>query len=720
MAGSDDPREIADQWLAAELNRIWLVSERALRAFQQAQIRPQPNHPSIAEIESIFTARRVARLGAASATTPEDEVALRRAIEAAEAGLGAIRHKALLGRLIQRLGLRPLEVETLVVALAPHVDAPLAEVFNLIRGPTNLRRGVDLALITQLFRLKRAERVMLLDAVDPERPLLRWKLLQILTAESIESFTSMSHRALRPTFDLISTLCGRSDLAPEISPFATLTSERATLDDLRFEPALRRDVEALCQAARADLRASQVPWIVLWGPAGAGKRTIASRIAAHGGRPLLAFDPSLLDRATFDDMFPRIQREALIRDALLYIGPLSDELLKEGGRELRKRVAQYQGMVALGIEGNAPPRLRLGHPLWELHVRLPPEPVRVQLWGDALPRDCRAPDLQIDHIARAFHLSPGEIARSATEARTIAERDQGRTVTHVDLRGGVERLLRNDLGDLARRITITGSWSDLVLPQQDMDRVEEFISRKKFGQVVYGTWGFGERIGYGKGLIALFSGPPGTGKTMLAGLIAQALDLDLYQIDIAQVVSKWVGETEKHLAKVFEQAERAHAVLLFDEADSLFAKRTEVKGANDRYGNMAVNYLLQQLEQYTGVAVLTTNKDSALDEALQRRLTLHLRLEIPEIAERERLWQSFLPSRAPIEPDIDLTALAREFELSGGYIKNAAVRAAFLAASAGAPIGMEILRVASALELEDMGRVVWHRRQSDHVDTARN
>jgi len=720
MAGADDPKEVADQWLAAELNRIWLVSERALRAFQSAQIRPQPNHPSIAEVESIFTARRSVRIGPANATTPEDDATLKRAIEAAEANLGAIRRSALLGRLIERLDLRPLEVETLVVALAPHLDAPLAEVFNVIRGPASLRRGVDLALITQLFRLKRAERVMLLDALDPERPLIRWKLLQILTADAIESFTSMSHRALRPTFDLISTLCSRSDLAPEISRFATLTNEGATLDDLRFEPAMRKEVEALCQAARSDRRASEIPWIALWGPAGIGKRTIASRIAAYGSRALLALDPSMLDRATFDDMFPRIQREALIRDSLLYIGPLSDDLLKDGGRELRKRMTHYKGMVAIGIDGNQPPRLLLDHPLWELHVRLPPEPVRARLWEDVLPKDCRAPDLQLDSLARAFNLTPGEINRSATEAKTIAERDQGRKVTHADLRSGVERLLRNDLGDLARRITVTGSWSDLVLPQQDMDRVEEFISRKKFDQVVYGTWGFGERIGYGKGLIALFSGPPGTGKTMLASLIAQALDLDLYQVDIAQVVSKWVGETEKHLGKVFDQAERAHAVLLFDEADSLFAKRTEVKGANDRYGNMAVNYLLQRLEQYTGVAVLTTNRDSALDEALQRRLTLHLRLEIPEIPERERLWQSFLPPQAPVEDDIDLNTLAREFELSGGYIKNAAVRAAFLAAATSAPIGMEILRLASALELEDLGRVVWHRTYGDYNDGARN
>jgi SpoVK/Ycf46/Vps4 family AAA+-type ATPase len=206
-------------------------------------------------------------------------------------------------------------------------------------------------------------------------------------------------------------------------------------------------------------------------------------------------------------------------------------------------------------------------------------------------------------------------------------------------------------------------------------------------------------------MIALFSGPPGTGKTMMAGLIAKSLDLDVYQVDLAQIVSKWVGETEKQLAKVFDAAERAHAVLLFDEADSLFAKRTEVKSSNDRYGNLAVNYLLQRLEQYSGIAILTTNKDAALDEALQRRLSLHLHLDIPEAEERERLWLSFMPKKAPVQ-EIDYRALAEEFELSGGYIKNAAVRAAFLAAHAGGAINMKILRRAAALELEDMGRVV--------------
>ncbi|HEX8108343.1 MAG TPA: ATP-binding protein, partial [Kofleriaceae bacterium] len=302
-------------------------------------------------------------------------------------------------------------------------------------------------------------------------------------------------------------------------------------------------------------------------------------------------------------------------------------------------------------------------------------------------------------------LSPGEILATGAEARAIAGGER-RAVTYGDLRSGIERRLRNSLQDLAWRIDVRVRWSDLVLPPEGRGRVEEFIARRAFAHKVYGEWGFGDRLERGKGSIALFSGPPGTGKTMLAGLIAQGLGLDLYQVDLSQIQSRWIGETEKQLGRVFDLAERAHAVLLFDEADSLLAKRTDVETSNDRYANANVNYLLQRLEQYTGVVVLTTNKDAALDEALQRRLTLHLRLDVPEIPEREQLWRSFLPQGAPRDADLDVAALAREFELTGGLIKNVVVRAAFLAAREDQKLGTGLLRRAATLELEDMGRVV--------------
>src|SRR5262249_4009121 len=221
-----------DQWLSAELNRVWIVAERCLRQFQRAQLRPQPDHPSVAEIEGIFTARRTARNS--GSTGPLDEAELARALADCESKLEPLRRAAPIGRIVENLRLRPLEVETLVVAMAPHIDAPLAaafaDVFGLLRGAP-ARRGVDLALVSQLFRLKRGERVALLDALDPERPLLAWKLIQVISQDTLEAYGSATHRAIQPTFDLLSVLCGRGGAPPApISLRATALPKHAADD----------------------------------------------------------------------------------------------------------------------------------------------------------------------------------------------------------------------------------------------------------------------------------------------------------------------------------------------------------------------------------------------------------------------------------------------------------------------------------------------------------
>jgi len=225
-------------------------------------------------------------------------------------------------------------------------------------------------------------------------------------------------------------------------------------------------------------------------------------------------------------------------------------------------------------------------------------------------------------------------------------------------------------------------------------------------RLVHDEWGFAAKVGRGLGLSALFSGPPGTGKTMVAGLIADALGLDLYQIDLSRIVSKWIGETEKNLAQVFDAAEAGHAILLFDEADSLFAKRTEVKSSVDRYANLEVNYLLQRMEAFQGISILTTNIDSAIDEAFRRRLSTHIHFPIPDEDERFRLWGALLPAAARRAADVDLRVLAERYAMSGGYIRNAALRAAFLAADGGTEITMRHLLRAATHEYAAMGKVM--------------
>jgi SpoVK/Ycf46/Vps4 family AAA+-type ATPase len=221
-------------------------------------------------------------------------------------------------------------------------------------------------------------------------------------------------------------------------------------------------------------------------------------------------------------------------------------------------------------------------------------------------------------------------------------------------------------------------------------------------------WGFRKKLARGAGVAALFSGPPGTGKTMVSGLLARELQLEMYQVDLSRIVSKCIGETEKQLAKVFEAAEAGHALLLFDEAEALFAKRSaDVKSAVDRYANLEVNYLLQRVESFGGVVILTTNLDTSIDPALRRRLASHIVFGAPDVEERAKLWQSMLDTGAPLAANIDVRALAQEFaSMTGANIRNATLTAAFIAADEGVSISMQHLQRAARSEYRAMGRML--------------
>ncbi|MGB0063868.1 MAG: AAA family ATPase [Terracidiphilus sp.] len=309
-------------------------------------------------------------------------------------------------------------------------------------------------------------------------------------------------------------------------------------------------------------------------------------------------------------------------------------------------------------------------------------------------------DAELDRVVEAFALDAAEIRETAQAVEEEAALKPDMIADTHALGAAAWRLsrtaARRSLDDLAGRVENCASWTDLVLPEPQTAILRQIAIHARQAAVVNETWGFAEAYARGLGLSALFSGPSGTGKTMAAGVLARELDRDLYQIDLATVVSKYIGETEKHLRKIFEAAERSGAILLFDEADALFGKRSQVRDSHDRYANLEVSYLLQRMESYRGIAILTTNMQSALDPAFQRRLRFVVQFPFPDAPSRERIWRKVFPAAAP-KGALDYGKLA-QLNVTGGSIRNVALLAAFLAADAGTPIAMTHLLDAARTE----------------------
>jgi SpoVK/Ycf46/Vps4 family AAA+-type ATPase len=332
---------------------------------------------------------------------------------------------------------------------------------------------------------------------------------------------------------------------------------------------------------------------------------------------------------------------------------------------------------------------------------------RLALWQQHLAALPQSADLSFSAVASKFTLTDGQINAAAQQvAAALKTRPPDeQLVTGDDLHQAARWCSNQALRELARKIEPKHSWSDAILSPLCARQLHEMYLSVKHRHVVYSQWGFDDKLAYGKGVTALFYGPSGTGKTMVAGILARELGLDLYQIDLSTVVSKYIGETEQNLSRIFHAAEASNAILFFDEADALFGKRSEVKDARDRYANIEVAYLLQKMEEYDGIAILATNLHGNMDEAFARRLHHTVEFKQPDVRMREQLWRGVFPAQTPLSPQLDFTFLARQFDLSGGNIRNAALSAAFLAADADQPVSMEMIVTAIARELQKMGKL---------------
>jgi hypothetical protein len=595
-----------------------------------------------------------------------------------------------------RLGLGADQLAAVWAIAAATVDPALALHVGEL-GPRLGRGGISLAQITRLLGWEPARGTELAMALAGSHPLVALGLI-----EATEDGPITAVMAFTAAPRLVAFLAGRDGLDPDLAGCGGLVASPGRIVSDGERDGLVSRVRTLL--GDADRRAI----VLLEGRRGHGRRTIASEACPA---PLVALDlertprgPRGLARA-----LAALGRETMLRGAIPLVAGIEDvaggDADAVGRRHELLRFLEGATTPVVLTAGAAPPAIDTDRPVVRFEVPLPVPRTRAALWRAYLPAESSMSDDDVAGAALRFRLGPGSIAAAASAATALAAA-RGGVIEAADLAEGVRTTVDARLHGLARRHATHLGWTDLVLPEDTRVQIDLLLARVRHAYRVLEEWGYQRHLP-GSGVAALFSGPPGTGKTMVAGIIARELGLDLYRVDLSQVVSKWVGETEKQLDQVFAAADVGHVVLLFDEADALFAKRTEVKGATERYANMEVNFLLQRLESFGGIAILTTNMDGSLDPAFRRRLAGHIQFPQPDEDERAHLWRVLVPAEAPLAADVDPADLAADYPgFAGAHIRNALTTAAFLAAAAGTSITQALLHRAAQEESRAMGRMV--------------
>lgn len=573
-----------------------------------------------------------------------------------------------------RFGLTPLDVEFLLVALAPDLDRAFEACYGYLNDDVTRRRAtVGLAL--ELAGLSG------LDADGRGRfgataPLLSGGLLVLEEAER-----PLLTRALRVPDRVTGYLAGDDAPDDELAGMITVAEP---------DPRVLPDLSGLPAGFIASLAAGPLlAHLRERRPGPADALAVAALHAAGRTAVLIDVTSATLQRAV--SLAPVIAREARLRGAGLVVNlvePAEPEPLCHPG-------------IPVLLAGEA----RFG-PVSErrpLVVDVGPAGDHAALWraelGDI------APDVDLGAVTAPYRMTSRAVRAAARTARTLASLD-GMAVTAGHIHRGARLENVRIMGTGVRRVEPAVGWDDLVLPDESSGQLRELVDRVRHRDRVLGTWRLRAGGGRGRGVTALFAGESGTGKTLAAEVIARELGLDLYVTELSALVDKYVGETEKNLERLFAQAGRVNAVLLFDEADAVFGKRSEAKDAHDRYANMESSYLLQRLESFDGVAVLTTNLRGNIDDAFTRRFDLVVNFPFPDKELRRALWAGCLSAPVPVAGDIDLDLVAGEFELAGGSIRAAAITAAYLAAAAGRPVGMGDVLAGARREYRKLGRLV--------------
>jgi hypothetical protein len=570
-------------------------------------------------------------------------------------------------RLTDLLRLDPIEIDLLLVALAPGARRGFREAMLMIgaeRAPGVHPAAHLIEVVAASAETYAAARAAVADDA-------RLLASGALVAFADEPGVPTLWRTLAPSRVIRAWLDGSP------SPYALLDTE----------PEIRRIADTLPPEGGG--QGGGFARVALIGPANSG-RTRAAAALSHRLGLRAAIAPSRDARPAALD--------ARLRDHMLFIDAGS-----EVSPDLLAGLAHAAIPVAVSALPGTPAAAALARAgFTRVDIATPSHATQIRAWTAAL-ADPAVDPAAIADLVRGHALELGAIEEAAAQARAEAGDDRRRLLP------AAERAARARTSDrlaaIADRLSTTLSWDDLVLPPDVREAVDEVWRAAAAREQVYEQWGFAARTPYGRAISVLLSGEPGTGKTMVATLIARQLGVELYRVDLSRLVDKYIGETEKHLATLFAEAERGRCVLLFDEADALFGKRTSRgDSATERYANLEINYLLQRIETFSGICVLTTNQESTMDEAFKRRIRYRVEFPFPDEDDRALLWRRLLGD-APLAADLDAAELARRFRISGGHIKSAVLRAAFAAAAAGEPITQARLAHAANQELAAIGKL---------------
>ncbi|SAL28143.1 ATP-binding protein [Caballeronia humi] len=633
-----------------------------------------------------------------------------------------------LERLRNLFGLDETDVDVLLVCLAVELDTRYEKLYAYLQDDvTRTRPSIDLVLT--LLVPEPMQRIAERERFAAGAPLRAVHLLELFDDPARVSPPFIG-KALKADARIVAFLLGSDRLDARVAPYVELHDGGPNLGALLLDDDTKRGLLGLLRnAAGADRKdastgdaANDMRFVMhLQGPHGSGRRAVAGALCHERHQPLLAVD---LERLVADGgtglasspQFELIDREARLAGAALYWNGF--DTLLAAGRE------SELGACLRVVSGARGPSFLAGELPWfesgalgdarfiDVRLQRPSVPTRIELWQKAAAaQKVDAVQLDIVGVATKFRFTPGQIAESMHTAASLAAwRDpEHARIASQDLYDACRAHSNRTLSTLAQKITPRFNWNDIVLPADRLQQLREICNHIKYRNQVFNQWGFDAKLASSKGLSFLFAGPSGTGKTMAAGIIAAELGLDLYKIDLSLVISKFIGETEKNLGKIFDEAETANSILFFDEADSLFGKRSEVKDSHDRYANIEVGYLLQRIEEYEGIAILATNFRRNMDEAFVRRLQFTVDFPLPGEDDRFRMWSGILPQDAPRDPALDLALMAKRYTLTGGNIRNVALAAAFLAADDGDMIRMTHLIAATQREYQKMGKLVGDR-----------